>query len=241
MITNLSKRLGSLARLANLSNIERTRTSENDQIEKGVGAESISAVHTCTSSLAARVQALDDVVLAVLVSDDLALPVGRHATHVVVHGWEYRNGLLGDVNAGEDVRRLRDTGQTLFKGLSRQVVKLQVDVILLGSDTATLSDLDGHRARDDVARGQVLGVRRVALHETLAFRVNQETAFTSRTLCDQAAGPVDTSRVELNELHVLVGDAGASNHSVTVSSACVCRSARKVRSAISSENGRDFN
>ena len=47
--------------------------------------------------------------------------------------------------------------------------KMQKDVILVRADAATFADLDRHRAGDDIARGEVLGIGRVALHEALAF------------------------------------------------------------------------
>lgn len=62
--------------------------------------------------------------------------------------------------------------------LSREVVQLQVDVVLIGTDTSTLHDLDGHRARHHIARGQVLRNRGVSLHKSLALRIHQETSFS---------------------------------------------------------------
>ena len=53
---------------------------------------------------------------------------------------------------------------------------LKVDVVLLLAHSSSLHNLHGHRAGDDVARRKILRIRRVALHETLALRVYQETA-----------------------------------------------------------------
>ncbi len=74
---------------------------------------------------------------------------------------------------------------------------------VLGTDAATLADLDGHRAADHVARGQILGVGRVALHEALALGVGEVAALAARAFGDQAARAVDAGRMELHELHVL--------------------------------------
>ena len=52
--------------------------------------------------------------------------------------------------------------------LGPEVLEVQVDVVLVLADAAAFADLDRHRAADDVARGEILGVRRVALHEALA-------------------------------------------------------------------------
>ena len=41
--------------------------------------------------------------------------------------------------------------------------------VLLLADAAAVADFEGDRARDDVARGEVLGRWRIALHEALAL------------------------------------------------------------------------
>lgn len=38
--------------------------------------------------------------------------------------------VLSDVDAGEDLGRLRDAGQTLCQGLRRKVIQVQKDVVL---------------------------------------------------------------------------------------------------------------
>ena len=94
------------------------------------------------------------------------------------------------------------------------MVEVQVDVVLELADTASLADLHGHGAGDDVAAGEVLGRRRVALHEALALGVGEIAAFAARALGDQAAGAIDAGRMELHELHVLQGEAGAQHHGI---------------------------
>ena len=103
---------------------------------------------------------------------------------------------------------------------------------LSGADAAALADFDGHRARDHVARGQVLGRRRIALHEALAFRIDQIAAFAARALGDQHAGAVDAGRVELDELHVLQRQAGAQHHGVAVAGAGMGRGAGEIGAAV---------
>jgi hypothetical protein len=61
------------------------------------------------------------------------------------------------------------------------MAKLQVDVVLVGSDAATFSDLDGHAARDDISRREVLSGWGIAFHETLSFRVQKISALTAGT------------------------------------------------------------
>ena len=89
-------------------------------------------------------------------------------------------------------------------------------MVLLRSDAAALADFDGHGARDDVARGEVLGRRRIALHEALARAIDQIGAFAARALGDEDAGAVNAGRVELHEFHVLERQAGAQHHGVAV-------------------------
>jgi len=88
-----------------------------------------------------------------------------------VDGGQHRDRLLGNINTGEDSSGLRDTRETLMENLRRKMAELQVDVVLLRSNTTTLADLDGHRTRDDVTRSQILSSRRVTFHETFTLRV----------------------------------------------------------------------
>ena len=68
---------------------------------------------------------------------------------------------LGDVDAGKDGGGLGDARQALGQDLGREVVEVQVDVVLLGAAAAPLPDLQRHAAADHVAAGQVLRRRRV--------------------------------------------------------------------------------
>lgn len=65
----------------------------------------------------------------------LALEVCGDSAHVVVHGGQHGDGLFGHVHSGEDHGGLRDAGQPGGQLLGRQVVELQVHVVLLGTDT----------------------------------------------------------------------------------------------------------
>ena len=94
------------------------------------------------------------------------------------------------------------------------------------------ADLHRHGARDHVARGEVLGRGRVALHEALAFRIGEVAALAARALGDEAAGAVDAGRVELHELHVLQRQAGAQHHGVAVARAGVGRGRREIRASV---------
>ncbi len=97
---------------------------------------------------------------------------------------------------------------------------------------APLADFDGHRAAHHVARREILGVGRVALHEALAGGIGEIAALAARALGDQAARAVDAGRMELHELHVLQRQAGAQHHAAAVAGAGVRRRAREVRAAV---------
>ena len=170
--------------------------------------------------------------IAVALGQHLAVIVRRDAAHVVVHGRQHRDRLLGEVDAREDARGLRDAGQPLVQHLRIEMIEVQEDVVLLLADAAALADLDRHRARDDVARGEVLGGGRVALHEALALGIGEIAAFAARAFGDQAAGRIDAGRMELDELHVLQRQAGAQHHRVAVAGADVRRRAGEIGAAV---------
>ena len=62
-----------------------------------------------------------------------------------------------------------NAGQTLVQNFRIEMIEMQIDVILVRADAAAFADFDGHGAGDDVARGKVLGGRRIALHEAFAL------------------------------------------------------------------------
>ena len=75
-------------------------------------------------------------------------------------------------------------------------------------------------------------MRRVALHEALACRVDEIAPFAASALGDQAARAVDAGRVELHELHVLQRQSRPQNHAVAVAGAGVRRSAGEIGPAV---------
>jgi hypothetical protein len=193
-----------------------------------------------TSGLTTSVQTRNNLVLTLLVdSKDLTSVSCRNTTHVVVDGRENGNGLLADIDTSEDTSGLRDTGQTLGENLSGQMAELEVDVVLLSTDTTALTDLHGHGSRNDVTRSKILSGRGISLHESLTLGVEEVTTLTTRTLSDQATSSVDTGRVELDELEILVGETGTGNHGHAVTGTGVGRCAGEVSSTVTTggENG----
>ena len=96
---------------------------------------------------------------------------------------------------------------------------MQVDVVAEWAHAAPLTNFDRHGTRHHIARGEVFGVRRVALHEALAFGIGEVAAFAAHPLSDQAARAVDAGGVELGEFHVLQRQARAQHHAVAIARA----------------------
>ena len=112
------------------------------------------------------------------------------------------------------------------------MIEVQIDVVFLLADAAAFADLDGHRARNHVAGGEVLGGGSIALHEALAFGIDEIAALAAGALGDEAARPVDAGRMELHELHVLQRQAGTQRHRAAVAGAGVRRGAGSVGAAV---------
>ena len=147
---------------------------------------------------------------------DLAVVIGGDAAHAVMHGRYHRDRFLGNVHPGEDARGLGNTRQHFMDHLRSQVFEVQMDVILLQADATPLQDLHRHGTAHHIAGSQVLGVGGVALHEALAFGIGEISAFAAHAFGDQHASTINAGRMELDELHVLQRQAGASCHGVAV-------------------------
>mmetsp|Transcript_18006 Transcript_18006/g.26865 ORF Transcript_18006/g.26865 Transcript_18006/m.26865 type:complete len:362 (+) Transcript_18006:835-1920(+) len=163
---------------------------------------------------------------------DFSVVVGGDSTHVVVHGGKDRNGLLGHVHSRKDGSRLGNTRQTLREQVSWKMIQVQVDVILLGSHATSLANLHGHGATDNVSGRKILGRGSVAFHEALTVCIAQDSSLTAASFRDETARPVNSGGVELNELSVLVREAGSESHGVSIAGASVRRGAGEVRTAV---------
>lgn len=211
----------------------RDRTAEDDQVEKGVGTETVGTVDGHAGGFTAGEETGDDLVVALLVDgQDLTSVLGGDTTHVVVHGGQDGDRLLRDVDTGEDSRSLGDTGEALVEDIGGQVGQLEVDVVLVGADTAALTDLHGHGSGDDISGCQVLGGGGISLHESFTLGVEKVSTLATGSLGDQTSGTVDTGRVELHEFEILVGETGTGNHGGSVSGTGVRRGAREVGSSV---------
>src|SRR5690606_23510109 len=146
----------------------------------------------------------------------LAVNVGRNTAHHVMAGRYNRYRLDDRIGVREGFRQLADTGQARVQHFLAEVLKLEVDVVAVGTAAAAFDDFANHRTRDNVATGKVLGVRRVAFHETLAILINEVTAFTAAAFGDEYTSTGDTCRVELPHFNILYRHAGAQTHADTV-------------------------
>ena len=144
-----------------------------------------------------------------------ALGVGLDAAHrVVVAGLDV-DRLLGDVHAGEVAAHQDDLAERLVDALSRHDGDVERDRAV--REAAALLDLRLLGAGDDVARGELHFVGRVALHEALAVGVEEMRALAACSLRDQEALARQGRRVVLDHLHVhqLRPDAVGLGDSVT--------------------------
>jgi len=173
------------------------------------------------------------VVSLLIDSKNLTSVSGRNTTHVVMDGGQDRDGLLANIHSSKDAGSLRDTRETLSKNVGGQMAQLEVDVVLLRANTTAVAYLHSHGPGDDITTGKILGGRGISLHETLTLRVEEISTLTTSTLSDQAASSVNTRGVELDELEILVGKTGTSNHGHSVTGAGMGGCAAEVSASVS--------
>ena len=181
--------------------------SEDEDVQQRVRPEPVRAVDADTQATLARgVEAGDHA--AAVVGQDAAVDVGRDAAHRVVGGrldrHEIGQGVEPEVGADEAAH----VGELLVEHLRAEMAHVEVDVVL-APDPPPLRNLEVDRSRDDVARGEVLHRRGVALHEPLSCVVDEEAALAAHRLRQEEAELVHAGRMELEELHVLERQAAA--------------------------------
>ena len=149
-----------------------------------------------------------------------------------MNGWQDWNGLLGGINAGKDVCSFENTGEAFMNLLRRQVVQVKVDVISVGAHTTSFEDFHSHRAGDDVSGCKILCVGGIPLHESLTLAIPEDSTFSTAALSHEAASAIDAGRMELYELGILNWETSSSDHTTTVTCACVRACAREVGAAV---------
>ena len=133
-----------------------------------------------------------------------------------MHRRQNRDRLFRGINTGEDAGGFRDARQTLIQDFGAQMLQMQHDMVVFGTDTAAFADFNGHGPADNIAGSQIHGGRGVTRHEPLTFGIGQVPPFTAGAFGNQAAGAVNAGRVELHEFHVLVRQAGTGDHADAV-------------------------
>ena len=200
-----------------LDNLLSGGLPEYQQVEQRVAPQAIGAVHRHAGALAHRVEpGHHGLGVAALRHHHLAVIIGRDAAHLVMAGRHHRDRVLDRVHVGELLGDLADAGQALADGFLAQVVELEQDAVAVLAGAAAFLDLGRHRARHDIAAREVLGVRRIALHEALAVLVEEVAALSAHALRDQHARARHAGRMELPELHVLERNSGARRHAQAV-------------------------
>src|SRR5262249_12111893 len=149
-------------------------------------------------------------------SDDLSVIVGRYAAHLIVAGRHDRDRLPHRVHVGKLLRDLAYARQALADSFLAEMVELEQDVVAVLTRAASFLDVGGHGARDDVARGEVFRVGRVALHEALAALVQEIAALSAHALRDQDARAGHAGRMKLPELHVFERDTRPRGHAQAI-------------------------
>ena len=124
--------------------------AERDRLHQRVAAEPVRAVHGHAGGLAGGPEAGQD---------RLAPDVHVDAAHVVVGARADRDRLVDRVDAGVVERELARAGQPRLDLLRAEVGEVEQHAAV---DAAAVGDLLPLRARDDVARGELHRVRRVA-------------------------------------------------------------------------------
>src|SRR5439155_16151349 len=113
----------------------------------------------------------------------------------------HRDRLLMRVDSGEDACSVDDPGQSLVEDTWRQLLEMQIDVVLLLADAAALADLDRLGSADHIAGREVLLARRIFGHEALALAVGQIVALAAGALRNRKAHALDPARVGLDEFN----------------------------------------
>ena len=123
------------------------RAAEHDKVDQAVRAEAVGAVNRNARRLADREQAGHDAVgIAVLQRHHFAMIIGRDAAHIIMDRRRDRDRLARQIDARENLRRLRNAGQPLGQYLRIDMVEVKEDVVLMLPDPAAFADFHRHRS-----------------------------------------------------------------------------------------------
>jgi len=203
--------------------------AEYNQVEEGVGAQAVGSVDARGGDFPAGPEARDDIGTH---AGDLALVIRGHPAHVVVDGRQHWAGIHSGVHACKCAHCLQNAGQALVEQLLGQMVQVQMYMVTVLANAAALHDFDCHGSRHNISGCQVLGSGSVPLHEAFAFRIPEDSAFSAAAFSQEAAYPLNSSRVELHELEILVPEISACDGGISVSGAGVSAGAGLLRATL---------
>ncbi|KAH3663545.1 hypothetical protein OGAPHI_004946 [Ogataea philodendri] len=234
LVTNVAWKLWQWSTwLEVVSNGVRHSSSENDKVQQGVGSQTVGTVHRCTSGLTTCEKTRHNLIFTLLVlGQNLTGVLGWNTTHVVMHGWQNWNWLLGNVHTGENVSSFRNTWQSLLQHRGWQVGQLQVHVIFVGTNTSSSVDFHGDSSGNHISGSKILGGWCVSFHKSLTLAVQQVSTFSSGTFSDQTSRTVDTRRMELDKLQVLQWETCSADHGISITGTGVGRGTREVSSSV---------
>ena len=163
------RRLGS-AGLDGFRRAMRCRTAKHHQVKQRIRAEAVRTMDGNASRFTHRHQALYHAVLILRGwVQHFGVDVRGDAAHIVMHGRQDGDGFLGHIHARENLGGFGNPRQAFMQNGGAQMFQMQMDMITLGPHATAFSDFHGHGARNHIAARQILGRRRIAFHETLAF------------------------------------------------------------------------
>src|SRR5262249_2409596 len=119
------------------------------------------------------------VVVSMFLGQGLAMIIRGDTAHIVMHSRQHRDRLARYVDIRENTCRFTDARQPLMQHRGIEMIEMQEQMVLFLTDAAPLTNFYGHRARDHVARREVLSRWCIALHEMLPFGVDEIAAFST--------------------------------------------------------------
>ncbi len=177
----------------------------HEALRRGVGAQPVGAVERDAGGLARGPDPGDA---------REAVDVGLDATHGVVSDRPDGDRRRDGVQPEELDRHLANERQTARDAVCAKVGEVELEVVLsIGRpEAAPREDLLGFGPRNHIPRRELHELGRVVSHEALAPVVPQVAALATTRLGHEDAARDESGRVELEELHVLQGQAGAPRH-----------------------------
>ena len=112
------------------------------------------------------------------------------------------NGFFGDIDVGEDLGSLGNTRKSFVEDSWVQMIEMEVDMVLLGSDSSASEDLHCHSSTDDISGGQVFSRRGIVRHKPFSKPISQHSSLSSTSFSHQAASSIDSCRMELHKFKI---------------------------------------